>query len=172
MKLAFLLSLICLLSCSHKTPVAVQGNQADAKLIETTAEKLREIIRRESAPLSVVNVWATWCAPCQKEFPAILETAHTYESLGLKLILVSADFASQKKDVVDFLRKHNVTFPTYLKKQADPEFISGVAPAWSGILPTTFFFDSKGELLSFIEGEISKELLNQKITTYLTAPKH
>lgn len=39
----------------------------------------------------IVNFWATWCAPCIKEMPALLEVARRYKDQGLKIVAVSID---------------------------------------------------------------------------------
>lgn len=39
----------------------------------------------------ILNFWATWCAPCIKEMPALLEIARKYKDQGLKVVAVSID---------------------------------------------------------------------------------
>ena len=39
----------------------------------------------------LVNFWATWCAPCVRELPGLLEIARKYRKSGLRIIAVSVD---------------------------------------------------------------------------------
>lgn len=39
----------------------------------------------------ILNFWATWCLPCIKEMPALLEVAKRYKAEGLKIVAVSID---------------------------------------------------------------------------------
>jgi thiol-disulfide isomerase/thioredoxin len=42
-------------------------------------------------PVTLVNVWATWCAPCKAEFPE-LQALHTaYAAKGLRVVAISID---------------------------------------------------------------------------------
>lgn len=43
------------------------------------------------APVTVVNFWATWCPPCQEEFPAMMEMQRQLDGKGVELIFVSID---------------------------------------------------------------------------------
>lgn len=85
----------------------------------------------------LVNLWATWCAPCVKELP-------TLEALGERdgaprVIAVSQDIAP-RGSVDAFLGKHGLEA---LEVWHDPEMrLSGALDA--EILPTTILFDADG----------------------------
>ena len=45
----------------------------------------------DSAPLTLVNYWATWCAPCKHEMPSLDALAQTYADEGLRIVAISLD---------------------------------------------------------------------------------
>ena len=59
-------------------------------------------------PLTLVNMWATWCGPCKKEFPDLQALHEQYGRRGLRLIAVSTD--QQDVPVRAFVMSTNATF--------------------------------------------------------------
>lgn len=49
----------------------------------------------------VVNFWATWCAPCQEEIPALIKVHHKYERNGVQFVGIALDNVSKVRDYVD-----------------------------------------------------------------------
>ena len=133
-------------------PVARAKTGGAPPLEGATSGRIREAVHRPGASATLVNVWATWCAPCREEFPDLLRVHREYRDRGLRLVLVSADVPDQSEQARRFLESQGVDFPTYLKKEKDMEFIDGLDPRWSGALPATFVYDSSGRLRSFHEG--------------------
>jgi len=89
----------------------------------------------------LVNLWATWCAPCIKELPTLekLSDAHLVDG-QLGVIAVSQDMAPQGS-VKAFLNEHQVDG---LGAYHDPQMgLSGAVNAQ--ILPTTILFDKDGK---------------------------
>jgi thiol-disulfide isomerase/thioredoxin len=88
----------------------------------------------------VVNLWATWCAPCVKELPTLDELAASHRVDGqLGVIAVSQDFGPQPS-VEAFLAKLKVAD---LGAYHDPK--GGLLGALGGeVLPTTILFDAQG----------------------------
>ena len=132
-------------------------------LSPATASTLLAAVRSPKAKAVLVNVWATWCQPCREEFPDILRLRQAYEERGLRVVLVSGDFPSDRARAVNFLAEHGVDFPTYIKDGDDMAFIDGLNKAWSGALPATFLYDTKGSLLEWWEGKASYSLLEKKV---------
>src|SRR6478609_10902340 len=61
----------------------------------------------------LVNFWATWCPPCRKEIPDLIELQREYRSRGLQVIGVT--YPPQKiADVRRFVRKAMVNYPVAL----------------------------------------------------------
>ncbi len=60
-------------------------------------------------PLTLLNVWATWCAPCQQEFPDLERIHRDFGGRGLRVIGVSVDDGDDTV-VARFAREHGATF--------------------------------------------------------------
>jgi thiol:disulfide interchange protein len=139
------------------------------ELLPVTASELRRAIVAPGASAVVVNVWATWCLPCRKEFPDLLRAAAAFRERGARLVLVSADFEENTAAAREFLARHGVDFPSYLKVGKDMEFIDALSPGWGGALPATFVFDGGGVLRDFWEGETSYETFAARIGAVVEA---
>jgi thiol-disulfide isomerase/thioredoxin len=122
------------------------------KLLPVTAADVRAQVEAPGARATLVNVWATWCAPCKQEFPGLLAVARAREAAGLRLVLVSSDFPEQWPAAKRFLAAHGVMGASDVKQQADAAFIDGLDRRWTGSLPATFVYDRQGRLAAFWEG--------------------
>jgi thiol-disulfide isomerase/thioredoxin len=88
----------------------------------------------------LVNLWATWCAPCVKELPTLNALAHKHDKDGaLGVIAVSQDMGPQGS-VEAFLAKLKVDD---LGAYHDPKMaLSGALNAQ--VMPTTILYDAQG----------------------------
>jgi peroxiredoxin len=79
-----------------KTPVTVEliDKAGIAKLRANTTNKYR-----------VINVWATWCAPCVKEFPDLVEISRKFDMRDFEFISISLDKPEDKAKAEAFLFK-------------------------------------------------------------------
>jgi thiol-disulfide isomerase/thioredoxin len=136
-------------------------------LASVTAAGIVKAIHEARGNVVLVNVWATWCDPCRREFPSLVRVSRESAGEGFRLILVSADFPDQRSKVVQFLVRQGVGFPSYLKDEDDMTFINTLDSRWSGALPATFLHDRSGRLLDFWEGEASYETLAGKVRALL-----
>ena len=134
-------------------------------VVPVSAAQLNERLRASGARATLLNVWATWCAPCREEFPAMLEVARRHPEL--RVVLVSTDFDEQLPEVRRFLARHGVADTSYLKRGGDQEFIDTLDPAWSGALPATLVYDASGRRVAFWEGAAGPERFESAITKAL-----
>jgi len=91
----------------------------------------------------LVNLWATWCAPCVKEMPTLDALA---QSGAVRVIAVSQDLDGAAK-VDPFFQAHG--FKT-LQPYLDPKL--GLSTALQANLPTTILYDSTGHELWRVMG--------------------
>jgi thiol-disulfide isomerase/thioredoxin len=85
----------------------------------------------------LVNIWATWCAPCVKELPTLDKLAR---SGAIEVVAVSQDTAP-RSSVVAFLQSHQIAT---LKTYQDPKMALSGALGPDTVLPTSILVDAKG----------------------------
>jgi thiol-disulfide isomerase/thioredoxin len=92
----------------------------------------------------LVNLWATWCAPCVAELPSLARLARF--APGLKVVAINTD--SQKVDAAGFLKSHGAgSLPVYLDSER-MMLRSFVVPG----LPATILIGPDGKVLARAEG--------------------
>ena len=131
------------------------------------SQQMQALLASDTATIKVVNVWATWCAPCVREFPPLLALREKMEHESVEMIFVSADFASERDSAIRFLASQDVDFKTYWMRGDTDEFINGLSEDWSGALPATFVFNRRHELVYFYQGEVDISVLEIKINQSL-----
>ncbi len=90
----------------------------------------------------LVNVWASWCAPCRAEMPLLARFAAAQGRDGVAVVGLAEDDAAS---VGDFLRKSPVG---YLVVLDDPQWRAGTRLGNGlGVLPFTALLDADGRLL-------------------------
>ncbi len=97
----------------------------------------------------VVNVWATWCGPCQTEAPRLTAAAAEY---GDRVQFLGVDILDDRDSARGFISDHGLPYPNVF----DP---GGAIRTSLGSIgqPVTAFYDADGTLVAKIDGEISEE---------------
>jgi len=87
---------------------------------------------------TLINLWATWCAPCVAELPTLNAIANRAD-LDLQVVTVSQDMAEPEK-VQAFLDQRGLAqLPAWVDAKSDLPFKLGTAT-----LPVTVLYDSEG----------------------------
>lgn len=154
---------------ADRASVADRARAAGPPVVAASAVDIQRLAARPGARGTLVNVWATWCAPCREEFPALLEVSRARARDGLRLVLVSADFGDQVSAVRAFLAARGVTDTTYIKAGDDMPFVNTLNPQWSGALPATFIYDGAGHQVEFWEGMADEARFQRSVNQVLAA---
>lgn len=103
----------------------------------------------------VINLWATWCPPCRREMPMMIEEA---KRSSVPIVLINQ--GEEAKTVHAFLQRENLDpSPVLLNPTGSiSEDMSSAA------LPTTLFVDPGGRVISVHSGEISRATLQSEIS--------
>lgn len=108
----------------------------------------------------VVNVWATWCHPCEQEQPALVQVAKRYADRGVRFLGVNV------QDGVAAARAWVTRFGVPYPSLFDPAGRSAAKLGYIG-LPDTYIVDRTGTIKIAINGETSAEQLGGLIDEVL-----
>ncbi len=114
----------------------------------------REIALGKPGQPKVINLWATWCPPCRREMPMLIEVG-THSQVPVLLANQGEDEATIRA----FLIQQGLADNAVL---ADPRGELGRTVA-SPALPTTLFVNAAGEIVDVHAGEISRAALTAAI---------
>ena len=118
------------------------------------AAELKTVLEQNKGQVVLFDFWATWCAPCRKEIPQLVDLHKRLAAKGFHLVTVSADEEADKAAALEFLQQTGVPSPAYIKSVDDDDaFIEALNPHWSGALPALFLYDRKGQLAEMWVGE-------------------
>ncbi len=91
------------------------------KLKVTTSRKTTIELGKDPAPIIVLNFWASWCIPCLKEFPSLVQFQDKYKG-QVKVIGINGDTDSPSESIKKIEAKYKLNFESV----EDPsEIISG-----------------------------------------------
>jgi len=132
---------------THPTPAAA----IPIDVTEVDAEAIDAAVKERKGKVVLIDVWATWCPPCVKNFPHLVELHHKYADKGLACMSVSLDErgrtgASYKEDVRNFLTKHNATFPNFIltRNEKSRDYLIHEF-GYGGSIPFMVMFDKSGK---------------------------
>ena len=92
-------------------------------------------------PVTLLHVWATWCGPCEKEFPEIEALQREFAPRGLRIVAVSVDEGDDDA-VQAFVKENGATFEV----GRDPT--GAVRRLYQGIgVPESYLISADGRLL-------------------------
>lgn len=93
-------------------PVGVDSRAPDfrARTLDDDSAKTLADYRGQ---VVLLNVWATWCAPCRVEMPSIEHLYREFGPQGLKVVAISIDEAGPEV-VREFVREKGLSFEVLL----------------------------------------------------------
>jgi cytochrome c biogenesis protein CcmG/thiol:disulfide interchange protein DsbE len=107
----------------------------------------------------VINAWASWCGPCQAEFPLFASASARY---GRQVAFLGVDTDDLPGDATAFLAKHHVSYPSYQSTTSQLSSLTAIIG-----LPSTIFINRAGKIVHVRGYEYAAQgTLDQDIATY------
>ena len=103
----------------------------------------------------ILDFWATWCPPCRKGIPDLVELKDKFGEKGVEIIGISLDGITQRgtsiKDVGPFMKDYGINYPVVEGNQNIAQLYGGIRS-----IPTSFVLDKEGYIVSYYQGLIPK----------------
>jgi thiol-disulfide isomerase/thioredoxin len=125
----------------------------------------------------VLNFWATWCAPCRKEIPQLVQAHERYKDDGL--VIIALNLQEGKAIIRPYAEDFGMDFPIAIDRNGEV----GERYRLLG-LPTTYFIDRDGVITSIfrgplegesngrtVQGAIGESDLDQRLAEILAPPR-
>jgi peroxiredoxin len=136
------------------------------------AAGVSKLLKNDTKKLRVINVWATWCAPCVAEFPSLVSLSRRMGNRDFELITISADEPADEAKALDFLQKQHAAVPGRVQRSlkaegratnnylftgnggGSEELLKVLDPQAAGPLPHTLVIEPGAKVLYRIEGPL------------------
>jgi thiol-disulfide isomerase/thioredoxin len=106
--------------------------------------------------VAVVNVWASWCAPCRAEAPTLAALTEKYTDVAFIGILTRVNPVYAEA----FARRFALPYPTLI----DDSVLIGFRKSLpANAIPSTVLIDKRGNVAARISGEVTYSSLSELI---------
>lgn len=106
---AVALALGTLVACTAIQPIGIGSDAPDFTVVDLATGDSVSLREHYAGEVTLVNIWATWCGPCEEEIPALDSLMRSLGPAGLRIAAVSVDIADSSA-VSEWIAKYNVTF--------------------------------------------------------------
>ena len=118
-----------------------------------------------------LNFWATWCGPCKMEMPDIQALYEEWdENAGDVVVLGVAgpDIGREgsAEDIAAFLEENGYTYPVVMDETGTLFYQYGISA-----YPTTFMIDTEGNVFGYVQGALTREIMDDIIQQTMTGQR-
>lgn len=111
----------------------------------------------------LINFWATWCEPCRREMPMLMDLQSEYGAAGLQVVGIALD---DIQSVRNFVQTYGITY-TVLVGAADAMATSAAYGNVEGVLPYSVLVDKEGIIRWQYTGEIPFDDVSKLLSDFL-----
>lgn len=162
------------------TPVAIDSDRAanseagsadagksaadnDATVEIKDFDGIQNLIAGKRGKVVVMDCWSTWCDPCVKEFPGLVELHNKFSPNDVACISLSFDYEGGKKEkpedhvdaVTKFLRAQKAAFDNVIASVPSEELYQKLGFKTAAV-PAIFVYDRDGKIAKQFESEEAK----------------
>jgi cytochrome c biogenesis protein CcmG/thiol:disulfide interchange protein DsbE len=140
-----------------------QGEKADPPKLDLpplNGQGVKQTLKDYKGKVVVLNIWASWCAPCREESP-LLEKWHQ-QIKSKNATVLGVDTQDLADDANGFIKKYGLTYP--MLRDRDGSQIR----KWGTIaFPETFVIDRDGKVVALRRGTVDDKFLHEAVAPLL-----
>ncbi len=152
----------------EKAPLSNQ--QSESKDLDLSALVVKDLAAKPvaldqwSGKILAINFWATWCPPCRKEIPLLIEMQSAYQDKNVQFLGIAMD---EPKAVEKYMQTAGFNYPILISDLNETIRI-GQAVDYNFIaLPFTIFISADGTKTKAHTGELKKEQIEEILSQLL-----
>ena len=133
--------------------LAPEQRQPAPDLVGTTLDGDQFRLSDHRGEVVVLNVWASWCAPCRAEAPVLAEAAAELQPQGVQF--VGLDTRDSDTSARGFVERFGVPYPNVVDRDGRLQllFADSLPPQ---AIPSTLVVDQQGRVAARVLGVVSK----------------
>jgi thiol-disulfide isomerase/thioredoxin len=140
---------------SSSPAFVAEGPAVDAPppgvLTELTADEFEGVLVGLRGRPVIVNVWASWCAPCRTETPLLERTSQAHRT---DIVIIGVNSRDQRAGALAFMDEFDVTFTNIFDQSGEIRRRLGVRG-----FPSTYVFGADGKLRTTVVGGLTEQRL-------------
>jgi thiol-disulfide isomerase/thioredoxin len=131
------------------TPIPGPLNQHRVTLLDGGNVPLSDLIG--GGKVVLVNFWATWCGPCRREIPELIELQKELRAQGVEIVGLTVENPLTERDEVQaFVGQQGINYRIGFAPEPAFLLFNGADPR--APIPQTFIFDRNGRLIDRFKG--------------------
>jgi peroxiredoxin len=141
------------ITTEDKSAIIKKGDKAPDFLLQTLDENNVQLSNLKGDGI-LLNFWATYCPPCEKEMPYLESQYQKNKGQGVHILAINV--GENKFNVQNFVDKYNLSFPILLDQTSEVVDAYGV-----NLLPVTYLINSEGIVIDVIPGGMTEEHIEE-----------
>ena len=118
-----------------------------------------------------LNFWATWCGPCKMEMPDIQALYEEWDENAGDLVVLGVagpgiGREGSAEDIAAFLEANGYTYPVVMDDTGTLFYQYGISA-----YPTTFMIDPEGNVFGYVQGAVSREIMDDIVEQTMTGQR-
>jgi thiol-disulfide isomerase/thioredoxin len=150
--------------------VSAQEAKPEIKLEKIKAADVEKAVAAHKGKVVVVDVWASFCAPCMKKFPHLVQLHKELAKEGLVCISLSVDIDDEGyAKALEFLQKQGAAFPNYVLVDTEENKDKLEKTLEHTACPIVHVFDRNGKKIQTWDTKIEEDKIDALIKKLLNA---